>query len=67
MARIEEDETDIDSRESWSLSAEPHEARNLGVRDPMGSDVSRETHGRPLAKGVERSLEPSEALDLSVS
>ncbi|PKI11807.1 hypothetical protein CRG98_049522 [Punica granatum] len=42
-------------------------ARDLGVRDPKGSDVSRETHSHPPCKGAERPLDPSEALELFAS
>ncbi|PKI37271.1 hypothetical protein CRG98_042334 [Punica granatum] len=42
-------------------------ARDLGVRDPKGSDVSRETHDRPPCKGAEGFLDPSEALELFAS
>ncbi|OWM77974.1 hypothetical protein CDL15_Pgr018543 [Punica granatum] len=49
------------------MCARDGSARDLGVRDPRGSDVSRETHGRPPCKGAERSLDPSEALELFAS
>ncbi|OWM68463.1 hypothetical protein CDL15_Pgr026433 [Punica granatum] len=41
--------------------------RDLDVRDPKRSDVSRETHSHPPCKGAERSLDPSEALELFAS